>query len=175
MIDSVIIPYKEIKAVSIRPGEKYTLIVDVSDFNNQHEGVIPFYIFQNQKKISGSFGFHDYGMFFKKEEYIYVYDKGFNYKDEDLKKPDLIKIFLVRKISYAIDSIEISPLILKKKTFQSTFIELLLDYALFEKNPEIKFYQKGKPYMIKVEHDWDNWNYNQVILEIYDNGVVSTK
>jgi len=175
LIDSVVIGYKQIKMIAIKPGEKQTLKIDVSQFPSQHEGVIPVYVYKNERKFAAQFGFHDWGVFPKKEESLYVFDKGINNKDELVTKPLHLILYVIPKTSTAIDSIEISSLILKKKTKQPTFTELLLDFSLFEKEPEIKVHQKGKVYTLKIDHDWNNWNYNQELIYIYDNGIISKK
>lgn len=175
-IDSIIIPYKETKIKeSIETGNTFTIKLDVSRFNSGHEGIIPVFLYQNKKSFSGQFGFHDWGVFAEKEEHIYLFDNGINYKDELLQKPLEITVFIIPKTSAAIDSIEIALAVLKKKNITVTYTELILDFDLFEQKPEIKLYQKGKWYILKVDHNWDNWNNTQEIIYVYDNGVFSKK
>ena len=175
-IDSIIVPYKETKIKeSIEAGKTFTFKLDVSLFNSGHEGAIPIFLYQSKKTFSGQFGFHDWGVFAKKEEHLYLFDNGINYKDELLQKPLEITLFIIPMASAAIDSIEIALAILKRKNIRATHTELTLDFELFEKEPEIKLYQKGKVYKIKIEHDWNNWNNNQEFIYVYDNGEFSEK
>jgi len=175
-IDSIVIPYKETKVKEkIEAGKTFTIKLDVSQFNSGHEGFIPVFLYQNKKSFSGQFGFHDWGVFAEKEEYIYLFDHGINYKDEELKKPIEMNLLLIPKTSLGIDSIEVALSVLKKKNINATYTELILDFELFEKEPEIKLYQKGTWYILKVDHNWDNWNNTQEIIYVYENGIFSKK
>ena len=176
-IDSIIIPYKKIAIKQPLAADKSIAIkMDIGDLKNSNrEGVIPFFIFRNNKKFFGHFGFHDWGVFPKKAESVYVFDNGINFKDEPIPKPTYLTLFLIPKTSFGIDSIKVAPSILKKKNIEKNYTELVLDFELFEKEPEIKLYQKGRAYTLKVEHDWNNWNNNQEIIYVYEEGVFSKK
>jgi hypothetical protein len=169
LIDSIIIPYKKIKIKNVEVGETETVKIDVSDYNSYDEGIIPVYIYQNQRKFTGQFGLHDWAVFAKKEEHIYLFDKGINNKDEPLLKPTDFTLLIISKTLAGIDSVDLSPLVLRTKKISKSFTDLTLDFNLFEKEPLIKIYQKRKLYIIKVDHDWNNWNDNADVIYVYDN------
>ncbi len=175
-IDSIIVPYKQIKVKEgVGIGKTFSINIDVNQLGSYSEGYFPIFIYQKERKFIGQFGFHDWGTLTKKEEHVYLFDKGINYKDEALKKPVELQLFIIPKTSLGIDSVVISQSALKKKNVASTFTELLLDYESFEKAPEIKIYQNGRSYILKIDHDWDNWNYNQEFIYVLDNGIFPKK
>jgi len=175
-IDSLFFPYRQITIKeNIETGKTLIVKVDIDKRDINTDGAFPVFLYQKERTFRGRFGFHDWEVVAKNEEHIYLFNKGINYKDEKPKKPTEINLLLIPKTSSGIDSIEIDSSILKKKVVQTNYIELTLDFTLFEKNPEVKIYQNGNPYVLRIDHDWDNWNYNQEFIYVYDNGIFSKK
>lgn len=176
-IDSVIIPFNKMSILTkINQNESKTIIADVSKHNSYSEGASGLTIWQNGKRFNATWGFHDMGNFPNTKESIYFFENGINNMDEILKKPEILRIYLINKTGIAIDSIIAEGTALVKQFHHNEFTtKLELNYELFQKAPNLKIIQAGKAYIVNISHDWENWNENtnQESVYLYENGVIS--
>ncbi len=172
-IDSVLL-YPKLKMLQpLGPRKIWTIQIDLEDVKTSGEGAFPIFIFQNNKKYSAQWGFHDWGYMAKQHDSVYLFANGVNYKEENLIKPVDFILFIGYKTSEKIDSIRVAPGTIRKQFDRSLNTELILDFDKFKIDPQIKIYQQGKMFNVRIDHDWTDWNNAQEIIKIYDNGVVS--
>ncbi len=170
-IDSILIPYNNIKLSEVGIGKTAKVELNISTaLRSTDEGAFPLYIFQNGRKINTNWGFHDWGTFAAANEFIYLFDNGVSAKDENLPKPQKFILHIGDNTSTKIDSVTVEPGILEKQYIRSRGIELILDFEKFQRDPIIKIHQQEKLFVARIAHDWKDWNNTQEIVYIYDTG-----
>lgn len=173
-IDSIIVPYKNTKFnKKIYSRETRTIEVEMPKRIPNKSG-LSLYLYQKGKKNVIGWGYCDLECI-QTIKNIYVFDNGITFKDEKLLKPKEITLYVFDRTSKRVDSIIPANGSLKKKNITNKYIELNLDFENFEKDPKLKIYQQGKIYIIKVDHNWEDWNSTQEIVNVYDNGISSKK
>ena len=87
---------------------------------------------------------------------------------------ELLSPFIFFKViilkNWSLDSVNIPEVKIYQKRSGKAFVEFLLDYNEIQKNPLVKVIQNKKEYSIKIQHDWNDWNYNKSFIYLYDNG-----
>ena len=170
-LDSIIFPDQNIVwNRQIKKGEKKMFTIDVSKVKVNLEGSESIFIYYKKRKMACFWGIHTLGGFERKEEAIYVFDNGINDKDSPLLKPKDFTFYIMNNSSQSLDSVNIPEVKIYQKRSGKAFVEFLLDYNEIQKNPLVKVIQNKKEYSIKIQHDWNDWNYNKSFIYLYDNG-----
>ena len=171
-IDSiVVIENKNINLGKLNVGQQYSKHLTNVKFSTNNEGIFSFVAYLNDKKFTGSWGFHDFGMFSSSQEAFYVFDNGISYSDKKLIKPQEFKLYFYNTTEKNIDTI-LSPnnSIIKINERTPRSIEIIYDYNKFESSPEFIAVLSADKMSLKIDfHDFCNWNNNQAFLN-FSNG-----
>ncbi len=173
-VDSVYFPHL-VKGypLLIKPGEKRTIAADISMLKKVGEEGLNVFIYLEGKMFSTIFC-QDFGQALGgiKNDDIYVFDHGISGTDKGLDEPNEIRVYLINRSNENIDSV-VSKIQLKSgKQLTDSLTEVILRYKQFKINPRLEIHQNKKAYSIYIEHDWDNWNINQEIYYLYQNGII---
>ncbi|QAA82529.1 hypothetical protein EI546_12725 [Aequorivita sp. H23M31] len=188
-IDSIVIPKNEEKALEkivfsdgIGVDQKDVLKINIDKSHIWYQGSFWIIFYSQNKKWETSWGFHDMGYIIN--DTINVYDKGVSKGKRKLEKPkELLVYFYNRDKAKKIDSI-ISSSILREKISRtivdgresqnSENREIIFDFEKIKKNSEFDVWISGKKYKAIIEHDFDDWNNNQVFLYFKNGQIIST-
>ena len=175
-IDSVIFPYVKGKLEGeINPGQAKSTIIYLKSEQLKREGSFPILIYQKGKSFSSTYGFHDWGKISQKENNLYFFDNGINTKDLPLKKPEEFTLFVVDQSTTPTDSITVKPQSLKRIVPLAKSIEIVVDFEEFSNEPILIISRKGFSMEVRVDRDWNNWNFDKEIIYINDAGIVLKK
>lgn len=171
IIDSIYFPHNS-KSYSffLKNGEEKKIEVDVSNLSPGQDGVLAAYIFRNSKKVIASFNYDEMGL--EKEppgSHIYLFENGYQNIDRNLVEPNEFYIYIDNKSEKQIDSITVWAKKISPFIDQKGGISIKVPYAKFKEKPELIIYQAGIKCLIKINHDWDNWNYNQTLYTFEKN------
>ena len=166
-IDSIIvIENKNINLGKLNVGQQYSKHLSNIKFSTNNEGSFSFIAYLNDKKFTGSWGFHDFGMFGSNQEVLYVFDNGISYSDKQLLKPQEFKLYFYNTTEKNIDTIlSLNNSIIKINERTPRNIEIIYDYNKFESSPEFIGIFSADKMSSKIDfHDFSNWNNNQASL-----------
>lgn len=172
-IDSIYIPItKDFVKGPVFPGAREKIAVMIPR-STKHKSGLSIDIFQNGIKKSVTYGYCDPGFgCTQTDTVISVYNHGITTNNRSLDEPAEYFLYLFDKTSKRIDSVTVEKGILIKEGDTNGKI-FILNYALFRQDPVINIYMHGlvKSFPYRIEHDWDNWNSYQKIVEIFDKDI----
>ena len=166
-IDSIIvIENKNINLGKLNVGQQYSKHFASVKFSTNNEGTFSFIAYLNDKKFTGSWGFHDFGMFGSNQEVFYIFDNGISYSDKQLLKPQEFKLYFYNTTEKNIDTIiSLNNSIIKINERTPRNIEIIYDYNKFESSPEFIGVFSDDKMSLKIDfHDFRNWNNNQAFI-----------
>ena len=169
-IDSIVLS-DDIKIHKPIPsGDSLTLEMNRQKINGEGANVLT--VFLNNKKFISLWGLHDFDRFTNAKEEFFVFSHGINRIDQPLKIPEEMKIIIVNESIFSIDSIFTKNNSLLKEYTCGNNYYLSLDFQKFSEQPFLKIFTKNKIADISIKHDWENWNWNQnqTIIYLKENG-----
>jgi hypothetical protein len=171
IIDSIVIQNPEKIVIGIiTVGQRFSKNINDVQMKTNNEGAFPFAVYQNDKVLTGTWGFHDFGMLNSKKETFYIHDNGITYTDQPLLKPKEFKLYFYNASTQLIDSImDTNGAIIKVNESSPRNIEVVYDYDKIEQIKEFVIAIAGKRWSSKIDHDFSNWNYNQTSFHFENN------
>ncbi len=165
-IDSIVIQKPEKVIIGkIAVGQQSSKILNDVQLNTYNEGAFQFAAYQRGKILTGTWGFHDFGMLSSKKETFYINDNGITSTDKPLQKPEEFRLYFYNASSQKIDSIINSiGKIIKVNEFSPRNFEVVYDYDEIEHYKEFAIAIDSKRWSSKIEHDFSNWNNPQTFF-----------
>lgn len=165
-IDSIVIQKPEKVIVGkITVGQQFSKSLNNVQLNTNNEGAFPFAVYQRGKVLTGTWGFHDFGMLSSKMETFYIHDNGITSTDKPLQKPKEFKLYFYNASSQLIDSIfDNNGAIIKVNESSPRNVEVVYDYDKIEHSKEFAIEIDRKKWSNKIDHDFSNWNNPQAFF-----------
>ena len=162
-IDSIVIQNPEKVIIGkITVGQQFSKSLNDVQVNTNNEGAFPFAVYQKDKVLTGTWGFHDFGMLSSKKETFYIHDNGITSTDKPLQKPKEFKLYFYNASSRLIDSIiDTNGAIIQVNESSPRNFEVVYDYDKLEHFKEFAIAIDKKRWSSKIDHDFSNWNSNQ--------------
>lgn len=165
-IDSIVIQKPEKVIVGkIAVGQQSSKILNEVQLNTNNEGAFPFAVYQRGKVLTGTWGFHDFGMLSSKKETFYIQDNAITSSDKPLQKPEAFRLYFYNASSQPIDSIfNNNGSIIKVNEFSPRNFEVVYDYDEIERYKEFAIAIDRRRWSSKIDHDFSNWNNPQTFF-----------
>ena len=133
--------------------------------NTNNEGAFPFAVYQRDKVLMGTWGFHDFGTLSSKTETFYIHDNGITSTDKPLQKHKEFKLYFYNASSQTIDSIiDTNGAIIKVNESSPRNFEVVYDYDKIEHHKQFAIAIDRKRLSSKIDHDFSNWNNTQTFF-----------
>jgi hypothetical protein len=165
-IDSILInrPEKNLFG-KLTAGRRYSKTLNSVEINTNNEGAFQFAVYLNGKVLTGTWGFHDFGVLGSKNEVFYIFDNGIAYTDKPLQKPKEFRVFFYNASSEMVDSIiNNNGAIIKVNENSPRSFEVVYDYNKIEDSKEFAISIGREKWKSKIEHDFSNWNNSQTFF-----------
>jgi hypothetical protein len=165
-IDSIVIQKPEKVIIGkITVGQQLSKSLNDVQLNTNNEGAFPFAVYRKDKVLTGTWGFHDFGMLSSKTETFYIHDNSITSTDKPLQKPKEFRLYFHNASSQLVDSIiDTNGAIIKVNEFSPRNFEVVYDYGKIEHFKEFAIAIDKKRWSSKIDHDFSNWNNNQIFL-----------
>lgn len=169
-IDSIVILKPDrVKFGNLSVGREYSKSVANVLINTNHEGAFSFIVYLKGRALTGSWGFHDFGMLGSTSETFYIFDHGINTTDKPLEKPKDFKVYFYNASANPVDSIiNVNNSIKKVNELSPRNLEIVYDFDRIQKLNDFSVIINGQRKNSRIDYDFDNWNNSQTFFH-YEN------
>lgn len=172
VVDSIIFPEFPTKNYGSLAKNQSTIIV-ISTILDSHEGAYNVNVWQNGKKRSSIWGFHDlaFSTASERPDSVIITDHYIAGGTKAVLKPKMFELFITDSTGGTMDSLYFENLVLQKTLqWKEKQTKYVLDYELIEKNPRVKVSIENKINEIVIPRDWSSWEYPFIGITIFSNG-----
>lgn len=169
-VDSIIIFKPDrITFAKLSVGQQYSKSIQNIEINANHEGAFSFTVYLKERSLTGTWGFHDFGMLGSTSEKFYIYSHGISTTGKALEKPNDFKVYFYNASTKSVDSFFSSNNAIKKvNELSPRSFEIVYDFGKIQKLNDFSVSINGERKNSKIDYDFDNWNYCQTFFH-YEN------